>query len=61
MVLHGEVTLQEDESTPEWGFTMTPAAATPGRHDVHSRIAIMTDAMRHERFLDADIVAFNFV
>ena len=46
MVLQGDVILQEDESAPVDGFTLTDtsAAPTPWMHDAQSRMALVSHA-----------------
>ena len=45
MVLHGDVKLQEEESTPVEGFTVTETSAlTPLRHAAQSKMTLKSDA-----------------
>ncbi len=46
MVLQGDVMLQEKESAPVEGFTLTDTSAAPTlwRHDAQRRIALVNDA-----------------
>ena len=45
MVLHGDVTLQKDESAPVEGFTVTATSAlTPLRHAAQSNMVLKSDA-----------------
>jgi hypothetical protein len=63
MVLHGELMLQTDESTPTEGFTNTDESAPlpTWRYNVQIRIALVNDAARHGRILDALSIVFDFV
>jgi hypothetical protein len=61
MVLHGGSILQEDESTPVEGSTITDKSApwTTWRQNARSRMALANEATRKERILDASIAAFE--
>ena len=61
MVLHGGSKLQEDESTPVEGFTLTNKAApwTTWRQNAKSIMVLAKDAARKERILDERSIAFK--
>ena len=61
MVLQGGSKLQEDESMPREGSTLTnkSAPSVTWRSNAQSRMARVKDATRHELFLDARIKALN--
>ena len=61
MVLQGGAKLQEDESMPREGSTLTnkSAPSVTWRSNAQSRMARVKDATRHELFLDARIKALN--
>ena len=64
MVLQGDVMLQEDESKPVEGLTVTEtsAATAPWRHDAQSRIAPTSDdATLGQLFLDDDVSMPNII
>jgi hypothetical protein len=63
MVLQGVSKLQEDQSTPVEGLTLTNTSApsVTWRHNAQSRMALVKDATRYELFLDARIIALNFL
>jgi hypothetical protein len=51
MVLQGDVMLQEDESKPLEGLTVTErsAASAPWRHEPQSKMALQSDGTTLER------------
>ena len=57
MVLQGDVMLQEDESKPLEGLTVTErsAASAPWRHDAQSKMALRSDGTTLERPLLDDV------
>ena len=61
MVLHGGSELQEGESIPVEGFTITDKSApwTTWRENAQSRMALAKDATRKERILDERSIAFK--
>ena len=63
MVLQGGSKLQEDESIPVEGLTLTNTSApsVTWRHNAQSRMALVKDATRYELILDARIIALNFL
>jgi hypothetical protein len=64
MVLQGGSKLQEDESTPWEGLTLTNTSApsvTWRHNNAQSRMALVNDATRYELILDARIIALNFL
>ncbi len=63
MVLQGSCKLQEEESTPVEGLTLTNTSepSVTSRHNAQSRMTLVKDATRYELILDARIVALSFL
>jgi hypothetical protein len=61
--LHGGSELQEDESIPVEGFTITDKSApwTTWRENAQSRMALAKDTMRKERILDESSIVFKWL
>ena len=58
MVLQGELVLQEVESMPKVGFTLTDTASETWMHNEHVRMALMTDTTTLNPMFDS---RFNFI
>ena len=63
MVLQGDVMLQEDESKPVEGLTVTETSAAPAprRHNAQNRLTLRSDDATLGRFFLDDAWMLNFI